>query len=76
MAETESERHEGAITEPEEGQALRPSEGATDPPRAPAAGRSPTDAAAERHEGAITEPEEGAPLGPGAEPVRGPGTGP
>jgi hypothetical protein len=52
----EPERHEGAITEPIEGQPLsEPSERESLPPE-PASSRPHEES--ERHEGAITEPEE------------------
>ena len=54
----EPERHEGAITEPIEGQPLRePPERESLPPE-PAASRPHEES--EPHEGAITEPGEGA----------------
>jgi hypothetical protein len=72
MAETE--RHEGAITEPVEGQPLGPAGDSAETPPTPAAVTPHTDAAPERHEGAITEPVLSEPLGPGAVPDRGDAT--
>jgi hypothetical protein len=72
MAETE--RHEGAITEPVEGQPLGPAGDPIETPPTPTVEPPRTDAAPERHEGAITEPVLAEPLGPGSEPDRGPGT--
>jgi len=52
----EPERHEGAITEPIEGQPLSESDEQAQPPPEPVATRATE--ASEPHEGAITEPEE------------------
>jgi len=71
MAETE--RHEGAITEPIEGQPLGPAGDSAAVP--PVETPPPTDEAAERHEGAITEPREGEPLVPGAKQGEAPADG-
>jgi hypothetical protein len=48
-------RHEGAITEPIEGQPLSESDELAHPPPEPVAARTSEESAA--HEGAITEPE-------------------
>ena len=52
----EPERHEGAITEPVDGEPLREPTTAEGVPREPASSRPHEES--ERHEGAITEPEE------------------
>jgi hypothetical protein len=52
----EPERHEGAITEPIEGQPLSESDAQAHPP--PEAVAAPATEESEPHEGAITEPEE------------------
>jgi hypothetical protein len=53
----EPERHEGAITEPIEGQPLAEADAQATPPPEPVASRATEES--EPHEGAITEPEEG-----------------
>jgi hypothetical protein len=52
----EPERHEGAITEPIEGQPLSEAEEQAQPPPEPVASCATEES--EPHEGAITEPEE------------------
>ncbi len=52
----EPERHEGAITEPIEGQPLTESDEHAAPPPEPVATRATEES--EPHEGAITEPED------------------
>jgi hypothetical protein len=52
----EPERHEGAITEPIEGEPLSEAEAQAQPPPEPVASRATEES--EPHEGAITEPEE------------------
>lgn len=53
----EPERHEGAITEPIEGQPLTESDERATPPPDPVSSRATEES--EPHEGAITEPVEG-----------------
>jgi hypothetical protein len=53
----EPERHEGAITEPLEGQPLSEADAQATSPPEPVASRATEES--ESHEGAITEPEEG-----------------
>jgi hypothetical protein len=52
----EPERHEGAITEPIEGEPLSESDSQATPPPEPVASRATEES--ESHEGTITEPEE------------------